>query len=171
MVQMTQANLIAILSLTRFPEAYWSLCDRHPTLLSANPSRPMKKQELISAFDSAGTKPRYDARDRSLTLDLGKLDNRAWEGVFSAQRSGFLELALFGKGEHDTIGSNFAVLAYDAKRHADPNFSRDRFNGPPPYPRPAHNGQVHQLVEIVRGFLELLGDAKAALEAASKRPA
>jgi len=169
MTQMTQADLIVVLSKTQVPEAYWSLCDRHLPMPSVNPSRSMTKQELVSAFEVAGTKPRYDARDRSLTLDLGRLDDRAWEGVFSAQRSGLLELALVGKGEHDTIGDNFAVLAYDAKRHADPSFSRDRFNGPPPYPRPAHNGDPNRLAEIVRGFLKLLSDAKSALEAASKR--
>ncbi len=92
--------------------------------------------------------------------------------MFSASRTGYLELSIGGVGPVDTIGSNFAVLAYDAKRHADPAFSRDRFgSGPPPYPRPVHNGNLGSLRDIVSGFLSLLSEVRNSLNTRETGPA
>jgi hypothetical protein len=68
-----------------------------------------------------------------------------------------------GESPDGAIGSNFAVLAYDAKRLADPTFARSAFSGPPPYPRPDHNGNPAALKAIVKKFVRLVRDVKAAL--------
>jgi hypothetical protein len=168
MSEMTQADLLAVLGASGFPEHYWALCARHPYAATGQMHRSLTKQEIMAAFTSLGLEPRYDARDRSITIDLGGFGGRTWQGVFAASRSGGLELIMAGSGEQDRIGSNFAVLAYDAKRHVDPSFFRDRFgDGPPPYPRPSHNGQSDKLADIVGGFVDLLASAQEAIESRS----
>lgn len=164
MTKMTKADLIVALSGTSFSERYWALCNQHPNLKGTTPPRSLTKTVSLSAFERSPSPPRYDARDRSISIDLGSFSGRDWEGIFSASRSGLLELTLIGKDEYDTVGSNFPVLAYDAKRKVDPNFSRDRFSsGPPPYPRPSHNGEVEQMAAIAEAFLDLLSLALGAI--------
>lgn len=85
-----------------------------------------------------------------------------WCGTFMKQRNG-LELMIDGESDDDRIGSNFAVLAYDAKQLADPSFERDPFTGPPPYPRPDHNGDSTALKAIVKEFVSLLRSIKSAI--------
>jgi hypothetical protein len=70
-----------------------------------------------------------------------------------------------GQAKNARVGSNFAVLAYDAKRLADPSFERHRFAGPPPYPRPDHNGDPDALKAIVKEFVVLVCEIKEAIRA------
>lgn len=162
---MTGEDLLDALNSVAFADRYWELCDRHPLALGHGPvSRSFTKRELADALQQAGLQGAYDSRDRTFSIDLGNLCGRRWTGVFAASRRGSVELMIDGSADDGTIGSNFAVLAYAAKQRADPSFSRDSFGkGPPPYPRPEHNGDLASLQGIAAGFVELLELARTAI--------
>ena len=70
---------------------------------------------------------------------------------------------MIGESKDGVVGSNFAVLAYEAKPLANPTFERSPFKGPPPYPRPIHNGKATALREIVKRHVFLVRSIKDAL--------
>jgi hypothetical protein len=161
---MTQADLLALLNCISFSDRYWAICDRYAPDLSKLVPKALSKQALIEAFQPSGVATNYDSRDRSISIDLGAASGRSWSAVFNASGTGLLEFSLVGRNQSGMIGSNFAVLAYDAKRITDPSYTRDRFSkGPPPYPRPSHNGDLTALSAIIEQFIEIVRDISAAL--------
>ena len=105
----------------------------------------------------------YDPGDRLFTCEEERIGDFVWHGAFCKQRKSGVELMFSGRSRDAHLGSNFAVLAYDAKRLADPTFKRERFTGPPPYPRPAYNGDPVALKEIVKEFVGLVRLIKDAI--------
>ncbi|WOB06890.1 hypothetical protein [Piscinibacter gummiphilus] len=158
---MTTEDFLRVLLAIDFPEKYWSLCDRY----SSSPTTTYngQKAEVLSAFESLGVKPRYDGRDRSYAIETEKIGEVEWGALFAKQRHG-QELMISGVGPNGRVGSNFASLAYDAKRLSDPGFSRSPFSGPPPYPRPQVADSA-ALAGLVREFVALVHEIKAALRA------
>jgi hypothetical protein len=160
---MTESEFLFLLNSIDFPSRYWELCDRFP-IEPAIVGHSGRKEDILAAFQEMGITPRYDSRDRSFVCEEEKIGEFNWSGVFCKQRNG-LEL-LFGGVQNDArIGSNFAVLAYDAKKLTDVTFERSPFSGPPPYPRPNHNGDANALRAIVKEFVVLVRQIKEAIRA------
>jgi hypothetical protein len=151
---MTGEEFLWLLNSIDFPRRYWELCDRFPIRATGLLERGWK-EAIVDAFQEMGVVSRYDARDHSFECEQEQIGRLVWSGLFSKQRYG-VELAFSGDSSAGHVGSNLAVLAYDAKRLADPTFQRDKFVGPPPYPRPAYNGDVVILKEIVKEFVRLV---------------
>jgi hypothetical protein len=158
---MTETDFLSLLNGVGFPQRYWEMCDRFPVrpIGQANVGR---KEDILAAFAEVGVEPRYDSRDRSFEFEKEQIGDFAWSGVFAKQRSG-VELMIGGESKFATLGSNFAVLAYQAQRLADPTFVRDPFKGAAPYPRPGHNGDPAALREIVKQHVLLVRLIKDAL--------
>jgi hypothetical protein len=151
-MDITEREFLELLNSIEFPRLYWELCERFPVRPSgvANQGR---KEEILAAFREMGIVPRYDSR--TFTVEEEKIGDLTWSGVFVKQSHG-LELMIQGMSETTSVGSNFAVLAYDAKKLADPSFEGDQFSRPPPYPRPDHNGDPVALKAIVKEFVKLV---------------
>jgi hypothetical protein len=150
---MTEPELLALLNSIDFPHLYWEFCDRFPLQPALTSSS--RKEDIVAAFKEMGVLPKYDSRDRSFVCEEEKIGDWVWSGVFCKQRCG-LELLIVGKSLDARCGSNFASLAYEAKRLADPTFERSPFFGPPPYPRPDHAGDPDVLKEIVKELVALV---------------
>lgn len=148
---MTQADLLALLNSVDFSRQYWELCDRFPPRPGA--VKMGTKQDFLAVFTELGIKPRYESE--TFTFEEEDIGGVRWSAVLVKQRAG-LELNFEGAAGKTFLGSNLAVLAYDARQLADPTFVRDRFNGPPPYPRPDHHGDSAALKEIVQEFARLV---------------
>lgn len=157
---MTETELLALLNEIGFPDRYWALCDRFPVDPSAT-GNSGKKKDIVSAFTDVDVVPEFPANN-AYVCERENIAGIEWTGTFCKQRSG-LELMIDGESEDCRVGSNFAVLAYDAKQLADSSFKRDPFKGPPPYPRPDHNGDPAALKEIVKEFVLMLRSIKAAI--------
>jgi hypothetical protein len=157
---MTEPEFLALLNSIDFPRLYWELCDRFP--VRAGTDSRGRKEDVVTAFREIGIIPRCDRQ--TFTIEEENIGDFVWSGVFVMQRHG-LDLRFEGAAGSQYLGSNFAVLAYDAKKLADPAFERDRFCGPPPYPRPDHNGDPAALKEIVKQFVELVRLIKNKLRA------
>ena len=158
---MTEADFLLLLNAIDFSHRYWELCERFPTHPTGQTNLGTK-EDILAAFNEVGINPRYDSRDRSFEFEEERIGDYAWSGVFAKQRHG-VELLFGGKSSSGCLGSNFAVLAYDARRAADPTFVRDPFKGPAPYPRPDHNGDANSLSEIVKQHVALVRLIKDAL--------
>ena len=158
---MTKTEFLSLLNAVDFPRRYWQLCDRFP-IQPAVVKRSGRKDDVLAAFREMGIAPKYDYRDRSFTCEEEQIGSFVWSGVFCKQRNS-LELLFGGESRDARLGSNFAVLAYDAKRLIDPTFERNRFSGPPPYPRPDHNGDPAALQTIVKEFVVLVRLIKEAI--------
>jgi hypothetical protein len=152
---MTQIEFFSLLNSVDFPRRYWELCDRYP-LRPDEIGRAGKKDDVLAAFARAGVAPRYDPRDRSFRVEDEQIGDMVWSGLFVKQRSGGLELMISAVSASAKLGSNFARLAYEPKFLVDPSFTRSPFTGPPPYPRPAHNGDAAALAGIVTEFVALV---------------
>ena len=163
-LRMTDVDFLSLLNGIEFPRLYWELCEKFPI-------RPDvvgysgRKEDILAAFREMGIVPRYDSRDRSFVCEEEKIGDFVWHGLFCKQRHG-LELMFGGETKDAHLGSNFAVLAYDARQLADPTFQRNPFSGPPPYPRPVHNGDPAALKQIVKEFVVLVRLIKDAIRAA-----
>lgn len=158
---MTENELLSLLNDIGFSDRYWAFCDRFP--IDASGTRKSgRKEDILAAFNEVGVTPECHALNSSYVCDREIIGGMEWSGVFVKQRSG-LELIIDGESQDWRLGSNFAVLAYDAKQLADPSFKRDPFKGPPTYPRPDHNGDSAKLKEIVKEFLALLRAIKSAI--------
>jgi hypothetical protein len=157
--RMTETEFLTLLNTIDFPRRYWELCDRHP-LDPSVVGYSGRKEDILAAFRDMGITPRY--RDRTYTCEEEQIGGFLWSAHFCKQRSG-LELLFDGESKGACIGNNFAGLAYDAMKLADPSFERDRFSGPPPYPRPAHNGDPATLKAIIREFVTLVRLIKDAI--------
>jgi hypothetical protein len=160
---MATEHLLRILLSIDFPEKYWDLCDRHSS--SAENAYSGQKAEIVSLFRALNVEPRYDARDRSYVIETEKIGKVEWSALFAKQRAA-QELMIAGVGPSGRIGSNFAVLAYEAKRLADPSFTRSPFSGPPPYPRPQVANAV-ALESLIQEFVMLVRQIKVALRASA----
>ena len=158
---MTKPELLRLLNAIEFPRRYWELCDRFP-IRPVSVGQAGRKEDILQAFQDLGIKPCYDSRDRSFSCEKEQIGSSVWWGVFCKQRSG-VELLFCGKFENTPIGSNFAVLSYDARRLADSSFERSQFSDPPPYPRPNHNGDPAALKAIVKEFVFLVRMIKDAI--------
>jgi hypothetical protein len=158
---MTEPEFLSLLNTIEFPRLYWELCDRFP-LKPTIVGFSGRKEDILAAFQEMGVTPQYDSRDRSFVCEEEQIGDVVWSGVFCKQRHG-LELLIGGESPEVRLGSNFAVLAYDAKRVADPTFERNAFSGPSPYPRPDHNGDPATLKAIVREFVVLVRIIKEAI--------
>jgi hypothetical protein len=159
---MTDREFLSLLNSIDFPRRYWELCNRYP--IRAHSSRESGWREAIfAAFQEMGVVPKYDSRDHSFACEEEQIGHYVWSGLFCKTRRSGLDLMFSGQSGESHIGSNFAVLAYDAKRLADPTFERDRFAGPPPYPRPADNGDLGELKEVVKEFVILVRLIKNAI--------
>jgi hypothetical protein len=156
---MTTEDFLHVLAALDFPAKYWALCERFPSVPGS--SFAGTKQEVLAAFQAAGVAARYDSRDRSYEVEAETIDFVQWSALFAKQRSG-PEFMISGVGPEGRVGSNFAVLAYDAKRMEDPTFMRSPFSGPPPYPRPAVSNSV-QLSALLQEFIGLVREIKGAL--------
>jgi hypothetical protein len=148
---MTESDFLALLNSMDFPRLYWEMCDRFP--VRPGTDKQGRKEDVVAAFREIGIDARYDRQ--TFTIEEEKIGDFVWCGVFVKQWNG-LDLRFEGAAGKQSLGSNFAVLAYDAKKLADPAFERDRFSGPPPYPRPGHNGDSVALRGIVREFVRLV---------------
>jgi len=157
---MTQQEFLRLLLSIDFPAKYWALCDRYPR----NPQSSYRgqKAEVIAAFEELDAKPRYDSRDRSYEVETEVIAGLEWSALFVIQRSG-PELMMSAAGPSGTIGSNFAVLAYDAKVLEAPTFSRSPFSGAAPYPRP-DVASPDALRSLIRDFILLVREIKAVLQ-------
>jgi len=159
--RMTTEALLRVLLSINFPEKYWALCDRYsssPTVVYSG-----QKTEVLAFFRALNVEPRYDARDRSYAVESEKIGGVEWTALFAKQRSS-QELILSGVGPNGSVGSNFAVLAFEAKRLEEPSFSRSPFSGLPPYPRP-QVANAAALEGLVQEFVLLVREIKAALRA------
>jgi hypothetical protein len=157
---MTETDFLSLLNSVDFPRRYWDLCDRFPARPTGRANLG-RREDILAAFAAAGVQSRFDSRDRSFEFEGERIGEFIWSGVFAKKTCG-LELMIFGESKDAVIGSNFAVLAYDAKRLADPMFERSPVKGPPPYPRPDHNGDPSALQEIVLqhvAFVRLIKEA------------
>jgi len=158
----TDLEFLSLLNAIDFPRLYWELCDRFP-LLRPGLERPSGwKEAILAAFQEMGVKPRYDPDERCFIFEEEEIGGFNWDGALFMQRNG-VELTFGGQAQDAHLGTVLAVLAYDAKRLADPTFKRDRFAGPPPYPRPACNGDLATLKEIVKEFVSLVRLVKDAI--------
>jgi len=158
----TDLEFLSLLNAVDFPRLYWELCDRFP-LLRPGLERPSGwKETIIAAFHEMGIDPRYEPYERCFIFEEEQIGGFSWDGTFCMQRNG-VELIFSGQSQDAHLGTVLAVLAYDAKRLADPTFKRDRFTGPPPYPRPAYNGDLVALKEIVKEFVSLVRLVKDAI--------
>ena len=160
---MQKDEFLRLLNSIDFSEHYWALCERFP--LRPGSSIPLrgKKEDVIDAFHEVGVTARYDSRDRSFLVEEETIGDLTWHALFVKQRSGGVELMIGGEGGSEYIGSNFAVLAYEAKQQSDSMFKRDPFKGPPPYPRPHYNNDQEVLRALVKEFIALVRLIKAAL--------
>lgn len=159
---MRNEEFLSLLNTVDFPRRYWELCERHP-IRACRSLESGWKEAIFVAFHEMGVVPKYDSRDRSFACEEEWIGDYLWSGLFCKMRKSGLELILSGRSGDSRLGSNFAVLAYDAKRLADPTFARDRFAGPPPYPRPADNGDLGELKEVVTEFVILVRLVKDAI--------
>ena len=158
---MTETDFLWLLNGLDFPQRYWGLCERFPVGLTGQANLG-RKEDILAAFAEVGVEPRYDSRDRSFAFEEERIGDFTWSGIFAKRRSG-VELMIGGESKGARLGSNFAVLAYEARRLADPTFSRDPFHGPAPYPRPDSNGDPAALREIVKRHVSLVRSIKDAL--------
>lgn len=156
---MTQEELLRLLASIEFPAKYWALCDRFPSATGSSYSGT--KDEVLAAFQAVGVRARYDCRDRTYEVEVERIGLMDWRAVFAKQRSG-PEFLISGAGPEGRIGSNFAVLVYEAKRAVDPSFSRSPFAGSPPYPRPRIKSSA-ELAELLNQFIELVREIKTAI--------
>jgi hypothetical protein len=150
-MNITEREFLELLNSIEFPRLYWELCERFPVRPGGVANQGLK-EEILAGFREMGIDPCCDSR--TYTVEEERIGDLTWSGVFVKQRHG-VELMIEGISETAVLGSNFAVLAYDAKKLADPSFERDRFSGPPPYPRPDHNGDPVALKAIVKEFVKL----------------
>lgn len=158
---MTDLEFLSLLNAVDFPRLYWELCDRFPVGLG--PARPLGwKEAIIAAFQEMGVNPRYERSERYFVFEEEEIGGFTWHGSLFMQRYD-VELIFSGQSQDAHLGTVLAVLAYDAKRLADPTFKRDRVTGPPPYPRPAYNGDLAALKGIVREFVSLVRLVKDAI--------
>jgi hypothetical protein len=141
-----------------FSAKYWALCDRHPNTSSVYRA---KKEDVLEAFAGLGVKTKYDGRDRSFVIEAEEIGGMRWDGLLALQRHG-PELMVGCTGPQGRVGSNFAVLAYEAMRVSDPSFSRSSFSCPAPYPRPFPAGK-DALVAVVTEFVELVRSIELAV--------
>jgi hypothetical protein len=152
---MTETDFLLLLNRIEFPRRYWELCDR----IRVGPSGQAnlgRKEDILAAFAEAGVKARYVSRDRSFMFEEEVIGEHTWSGLFVKQRHG-VELMISGTSKDARVGSNFAVLAYNAKRLADPNFERSPFGGgPPPYPRPDPGGNPAAWREVIMEHVQLV---------------
>jgi hypothetical protein len=152
---MTETDFLSLLNRIDFPRRYWELCDRVHSTPSGHANLG-RKADILAAFAEAGVTARYDSRDRSFEFEEELIGGLTWSGLFVKQRHG-VELMIFGTSKDATVGSNFAVLAYNAKRLADPDFERSPFGGgPPPYPRPAPGSDAAAMREVVKQHVDLV---------------
>jgi hypothetical protein len=158
---MTPTDFLTLLNGIDFPRRYWELCARFK-LDSSVVGFTGRKEDILAAFREMGIIPEYNSRFGTFICEEEQIGDFSWSAVFCKQRHG-LELVISGESKESRLGSNFAVLAYDAKRLADPMFERDQFSGPPPYPRPDHNGDPAALREIVKEFVRLVRRMKDAI--------
>jgi hypothetical protein len=158
---MTEQDFLSLLNTIDFPRRYWELCDRFP-IDSSVVGHTGRKGDILAAFAEMGVTPKYISKYRAFECEEEQIGEFLWRGVFTQQRHG-LELSFGGGSKGKGVGSNFAVMAYDAKQLADPSFKRDRFSGPPPYPRPDHNGNPEALKKIVKEFVVLVRAIKDAI--------
>jgi hypothetical protein len=159
---MTDQDFLSLLNSIDFPRRYWELCDRYP-IRGISMQGSGWKEAILAAFREMGVVPKYDSRDRSFACEEERIGDYVWSGLFCKTRKSGLELMFSGQSGDSHLGSNLAVLAYDAKRLADPTFTRDRFTGPPPYPRPADNHDLVELKMVVKEFVVLVRLIKDAL--------
>jgi hypothetical protein len=164
---MSDLDLLSLLNTIEFPRLYWELCDRFPIRASCGRDSGWK-EAILTAFGEVDIVPAYHSNDRSFICEQEQIGDIVWSGVLCKQRYG-LELLFGGESKDTHLGSNFAVLAYDAKRLAYPAYMRDRFIGPPPYPRPAYNGDLAALMEIVKEFVALIRLIKDVIRRADTR--
>jgi hypothetical protein len=164
---MTQTDFLSLLNDIGFSQRYWELCDRFP-LRPTGLSNLGRKEDILAAFAEVGVKPRYHSGDRAFEFEEERIGDFTWAGVFVKQRY-VVELMIGGESKGAGLGSNFAVLAYDARCLADPTFARDPFKGPPLYPRPDHNGDPAALREIVQQHVSLVRYIKDALRRQASR--
>ena len=160
---MTTEDLLRALLSIDFSEKYWALCERYSS--NATSAYSGQKAEILAFFRALGTEPRYEARDRSYVVEVETIGEMEWHALFAKQRSG-QELMIAGIGPIGRVGSNFAVLAYEAKRLADANFSRSPFSGPTPYPRP-QVASAAALEGLINEFVLLVREIKATLRASA----
>lgn len=130
---MTSEAFLKILVSIDFSEKYWALCDRYSSDFTNLYNG--QKTDVLAAFRALNIEARYDGRDRPYAFEVGKIGEIEWSALFVKQRYS-QELMISGLGPDGRLGSNLAVLAYEAKRVADTSFSRSPFSGPAPYPRP-----------------------------------
>lgn len=157
---MTDNEFLSLLNEIGFPDRYWSLCERFPVDLSIKGKAGTKK-DIVAAFREVDVIPECPEAN-AYFCEREVIGGMEWSATFCKQRSG-LELMIDGESKDGCVGSNFAVLAYEAKQLADPLFKRDPFKGPPPYPRPDHNGDAAALKEIIKEFVLIVRSIKSAI--------
>jgi hypothetical protein len=155
----TNDELLDLLNSIDFPQQYWDLCDRFPVRPTGQANLG-RKNDILAAFAESGVTPRYV--ENCFIFEEERIGDITWSATFVKQRHG-VELMFDRASSASHIGSNFAVLAYEAKRRSDPMFHRDRFQGPPPYPRPGHNGDAAVLKDIVKSHVLLVRAIKNAI--------
>jgi hypothetical protein len=160
----TELKFLALLNAIEFPRLYWEFCDRFPPRPGYRTPSGWK-ETIIAAFQEIGVNPRYDRNDRGFIFEEEQIGTFTWDGMFCMQRNG-LELIFSGQSRDQHLGTSLAVLAYDAKRLADPAFKRDQFSGPRPYPKPSYNGELCALKDIVKEFVVLVRLIKDAIRRA-----
>jgi len=160
---MTDTEFLAILNTIDFPRRYWEMCDRFPLDIPVVNLASGRKEDILAAFEELGITPRY-YRDGTFVCENERIGGVDWSAAFCKQRGG-VELIFSEKAKGQHVGSNLCSLAYDAKRLADPTYERSQFSEPAPYPRPDHNGDPAKVKAIVKEFVLLVREIKAALRA------
>ena len=147
---MTCDRFLEVLNSIDFSRLYWEFCDRFPYKPGLSVSAD--EEEIEAVFKELRCDYVFDSRDRSFTVEEELIGDTTWHAVMT----GRIEMLIAGRSPASQLGSNFADLAYEAKRKADPTFKRDPFKGPPPYPRPCWDADPVSLREIVSQFLKLV---------------
>jgi hypothetical protein len=158
---MTDLEFLSLLNTIDFSTRYWELCDRFPIDPSED-YRTGSKVDILAAFAEMDVSPKYSSTFRTFECEEEQIGDFLWFGVFTQQRHG-VELFFGGRTNDKRVGSSFAVMAYKARQLGDSTFKRDRFSGPPPYPRPNHNFDPEALRAIVKEFIVLVRKIKDAI--------
>jgi len=167
--EMTDQDFLSLLNSIDFPRRYWELCDRFP-IRAIRPQKSGWKEAILAAFGEMAIVPEYYPEDRLFTCEDEQIGDFVWHGALCKTRQSGIELMFGGQSRDRHLGSNLAVLAYDAKRLADPTFERNPFSGPPPYPRPADNNDPVELKEVVKEFVVLVRLIKDAIRREQSNP-
>jgi hypothetical protein len=159
---MTKQEFLCLLNSVEFPRLYWEMVDKFPLRAVSRPDHRWK-DAIAEACSEMGIVPKYDPEDRLFTFEEEQIGDFIWDGAIRKTRKSGIDLFFSGRSRDSHLGSDFPVLAYDAKKFADPTFTRNPSAGLLPYPRIPDNHDSAELKEIVKEAVALVRLIKDAI--------